>query len=135
MATPASGSRAERGPGGWTSFAGVVLFIAGTFGMIWGLAALLNDEVVTVGGHGGVIVWDFTAWGWIHLIVGALMIVTSLGLFAVRGWARWMGIVFATLNAIIQVGALPAFPIWSLIVLSLDVIVIYQLTTHYEYEG
>jgi hypothetical protein len=65
-------------PSGWAMFASVVLVIAGSLDAFWGLGAILNDEVVTVGGR-GVIVWDFTAWGWIHLILGAILILTALG--------------------------------------------------------
>jgi len=136
MATTASGqtstTRPDPEPSGWAIFAAVILFVSGTFGLIWGLGAILNDKVVTVGGRGGVIVADFTTWGWIHLVVGALMILTCFGLFAMRGWARWTAVFFATLNAILQVGAFPAFPLWSLTAIALDVIVIYQLTVNWE---
>jgi len=120
--------------GGWGAFAGVVLFLAGTFSFLYGLGAVLNDEAVTVGGNGGVIVWDFTTWGWVHMIIGIAMVVVSVGLFTVRGWARWAAIALATINAIAQVSIITAFPIWALIVIALDVIVIYQLTTHW-YRG
>jgi hypothetical protein len=79
-----------------------------------------------------VLIGNFTTWGWIHIVVGAIMIITSLGLFGARGWARWTAIFFAMLQAILQVGIFPAFPLWSLVVIALDVVVIYQLTTHYE---
>jgi hypothetical protein len=130
---PVSGrAGADAGPTGWIVFAGTMLFIVGMFDAIWGLGAVLNDEVVTVGGGHGVLVWDFTAWGWIHIVVGAIMIATSIGLFAMKGWARWAGIFFASLSAILQVGVLTAFPIWALIVIGLDVVVIYQLTARWD---
>ena len=131
--TPASSRPgAEAGPSGWIVFAATMLFIVGMFDAIWGLGAVLNDKVVSVGGHGGVIVADFTVWGWIHIVIGCIMIATSIGLFAMKGWARWMGILFASLSAIFQIGVLPAFPIWALIVVALDVVVIYQLTARWE---
>jgi hypothetical protein len=86
---------------------------------------------VTVGGRGA-IVWDITVWGWIHLLIGLVMIATSVGLFMMKGFARWFGIFFATLSAILQVGVLTAFPIWALIVIALDVVVIYQLTVRWD---
>jgi len=109
-----------------------MLFIVGMFDAIWGLGAVLNDEVVTVGGGKGVLVWDFTAWGWLHIVIGAIMIAAAVGLFAMKGWARWLGILFASISAITQVGVLPAFPIWGLIVIALDVVVIYQLTARWD---
>jgi hypothetical protein len=129
--TPTAVPRREPEPTGWVVFAAVVLLVSGTFGTIWGLAAILNDEVITVGGR-GVIIADFTTWGWVHLVVGAIMIATSFGLFAMSDWARWTAILFAMLNAILQVGAFPVFPLWSLVAIALDVIVIYQLTVRWE---
>jgi hypothetical protein len=123
---------ADAGPTGWIVFAGTMLFIVGMFDAIWGLGAVLNDEVVTVGGGKGVLVWDFTAWGWLHIVIGAIMIAAAVGLFAMKGWARWLGILFASISAITQVGVLPAFPIWGLIVIALDVVVIYQLTARWD---
>ena len=117
--------------GTWGAFAGIMLFLAGTFSFLYGLGAVLNDEAVTVGGNGGVIVWDFTAWGWAHMLLGAAMTAVSLGLFTVKSWARWAAVFFATLNAIAQLSIITAFPIWALIVITLDVIVIYQLTARW----
>jgi hypothetical protein len=118
----------NRGPSGWASFAGVILFLVGTFSVLYGLAAVLNDDVVTVGGGGGVIVWNFTTWGWIHIVIGAIMVATSLGLFWVRPWARVAAVIFATLSAITQIGLITAFPLWSIMIIALDVLVIYHLT-------
>ena len=131
--THGSPERREAELGGWGAFAGVVLFLAGVFSFLYGLAAVLNDEAVTVGGN-GVIVWDFTTWGWVHMIIGLAMAAVSVGLFTVRSWARWAAIAFATINAITQVSVITAFPIWALIVIALDVIVIHQLTVHWYRE-
>jgi hypothetical protein len=125
-----SGALADRGieePGGWAVFAAVVLFIVGMLNALWGLAGILNGDVLTVGG-GEVVIWSLTAWGWIHFLVGLLMVVTAGGLFSMQDWARWTAVVFAALNAIVQVGVITAFPLWSLLVIALDVVVIYQLT-------
>jgi hypothetical protein len=123
-------TRPAEGPTGWVIFAGVVLFVAGFLNFFYGLAGILNDEVVTVQGR-GVIIWDFTAWGWIHLIIGAIMVLTGAGLLAAQGWARGMGVIFASLNAIAQIGLITAFPLWSITLIALDVIVIYQLTARW----
>jgi hypothetical protein len=128
--TPETG-RARGEPSGWIIFAATMLFLVGMFDAIWGLGAILNDKVVTVGGSGA-IVFDITVWGWVHLVIGLLMIATSVGLFMMKGFARWFGIFFAALSAILQVGVLTAFPIWGLIVIALDVVVIYQLTVRWD---
>ena len=64
---------------GWIAFAGVMLFILGSLNAFWGLAGILNDEIVVVGGHGSLI-FDITTWGWVHLILGSLVALAGLGL-------------------------------------------------------
>jgi hypothetical protein len=123
--------RAPAQPRGWAAFAGVVLFIAGWLNFFYGLAGILNDEVVTVQGH-GVAIWDFTAWGWIHLILGVVMVLAAAGLFTGQTWARGVAVVFATLNAIGQIGLITAFPLFSILLIALDVLVIYHLTVAWE---
>jgi hypothetical protein len=123
--------RAPAQPSGWAAFAGVVLFIAGWLNFFYGLAAILNDEVVTVQGR-GVAIWDFTAWGWIHLILGVVMVLAAGGLFTGQTWARGVAVVFATLNAIGQIGLITAFPLFSILLIVLDVLVIYNLTVAWE---
>jgi len=119
---------------GWVIFAAVILFMAGSLGFFYGLGAVLNDEAITVQGR-GVIVWDFTAWGWVHMILGLIMVLTSIGLLRGQGWARGTGIVFATVHAVAQVGLITAFPLWSILLIALDVIVIYQLTARWVPES
>jgi hypothetical protein len=129
--TPTPATEPEPGIGGWALFAALMLVMAGSFGLFYGLAAVLNDDVVTVGGS-GVIVWDFTAWGWVHMALGVVMLGIAFGLFAMKGWARWTAVAIATINAIAQLTIITAFPIWALIVVALDVTVIYQLTVNWK---
>jgi hypothetical protein len=116
---------------GWIVFAALLLTVAGVFDLMWGLAAVLNDDVVTVGGGGGVILWDFTAWGWVHIVLGSVMLAAAMGLYALKSWARTVAIVLATLNAILQIGVMTAFPLWALLAVALDLLVLYGLTTRW----
>ncbi len=116
--------------GGWIVFAGVALLIIGSLDALWGLAAILNNSIVTVGGH-GVVVWDVTAWGWAHLILGLLVAMTGLGVLAEMGWARVLAIVFVSIDAILQFGVFTAFPLWAMLMIILDVTVLYQLTARW----
>lgn len=131
MATSSSRRYDDVGVNGWQAFAGVILFLNGVFGFLYGLAAVLNDEVVTVGGGTGVTVWDFTAWGWVQMVIGVLMASTSIGLFMMKGWARFFALVFCMLNVLVQFGTISAFPLWALLVIALDIIIIYQLTANW----
>jgi hypothetical protein len=132
--TTQAGTRAEPEIGGWIIFAGLMLLVAGGFDLMYGLAALLNDQIVTVGGR-GVVVWDFTVWGWVHLVVGAVMMLTCWGLFAMKGWARWTAVFIATANTMLQFATITAFPLWALMMITLNVIILYQLTVNWPERG
>lgn len=121
----------ERQPTGWTVFAGVLLLIVGSLDALWGLAAVLNDEVVFVGGE-GVLIADVTTWGWIHLILGSIVASTGLGLFAGTEWARFTAIFFVTINTVAQIVWFPAAPLWAFLIIILNVTIIYQLTARWE---
>ena len=121
----------ERQPTGWTLFAGVLLLIVGSLDALWGLAAVLNDEIVFVGGQ-GVMIADVTTWGWIHLILGSIVATTGLGLFAGAEWARWTAIFFVTINIVSQIVWFPAAPLWAFLMIILGATIIYQLTARWE---
>lgn len=121
----------ERQPTGWTVFAGCLLFIIGSLDALWGLAAILNDDVVIVGGNGAIIA-DITTWGWVHFILGSIIALTGLGLFAGSSGARMAAIFFVTVNAVAQIVWFPAAPLWSFLIIILDVAIIYQLTVRWE---
>lgn len=127
---PARGAE-TRQPTGWAVFAGVVLLIIGSLDALYGLAAILNDEVVVVGGH-GVILADFTTWGWVHLILGSIVALTGLGLFAGMSAARWAAVFFVAVNAVAQIVWFTAAPLFAMLIIFLDVVVIYQLTVRWE---
>jgi hypothetical protein len=137
-ASPANGTQrlpAGAGPNGWLAFAGIVLFLNGIFGALFGLAAVLNDDVVTVGGGQGVVIWDFTAWGWISIVLGVVMALTGIGLFTGNAAARWLAVVFTVVNALVQFAYAPAFPLWSLLVIALDIVILYQLIARWQLTG
>lgn len=118
--------------GGWAFFAALVLFLVGAFNVVIGLSAIFSDEVFQVTEE-GLIVLDYTAWGWILLLLGVVMILTCMGLLQGAEWARWTAIFFAMVNAIGQVAFITAFPLWTLLIITLDVIVIYHLTVRWEF--
>jgi hypothetical protein len=71
---------------------------------------------------------DVTAWGWIHLILGIVMILTGFSLFSGKTWAAVVAIALATLSAIANFFFIPYYPFWSILVIGLDVWVIWALT-------
>jgi len=124
-------SQASRGWGSWVAFAGIMLTLIGFFDILQGLTALFNDEYFTVR-EGDLLVFDFTAWGWITLLWGILLIAAGLGLLGGRGWARWFAMFAVFVNAIAQIAFLNAFPIWSTIIIALDVFVLFALTARWD---
>src|SRR3954454_11282912 len=113
--TPAAELRAGgAASNAWLAFAGVLLVLDGIFAALWGLAAIINDNVVTVGGRGGAIIWDLTAWGWFGLVVGVAMTLPGVGLLIGTAPARWLAVLLICAHALIQFPSLSAFPLWSL---------------------
>jgi hypothetical protein len=120
-----------RGWAGWVAFAGIMLALIGFFDVFQGLTALFNDEYFAVRG-GELLVFDFTAWGWITLIWGAVLITAGVGLLSGRGWARVVAIAAVFVNTLAQIAFLAAYPIWSTIIIALDVFVLYALTARWD---
>ena len=110
---------------GWVAFAGTMLAIVGTLNIIYGIAAI-DDANVYVGDTQYVFA-DLNTWGWFLAIVGAVQFVAAFGIWNGAQWARWTGVVAASGNAILQLLFLPAFPLLSLSLLAIDVLVIYGL--------
>ena len=118
---------------GWVGFAGILLVIVGSIDFMQGLIALFEDEYYVVT-PSGFLVFDLTGWGWTMMIWGVLLVLGGLGLLGGQGWARWFAIVVVSLNFIAQLGFLgnSSYPIWSLTVIALNVIVLYALTARWS---
>jgi hypothetical protein len=131
-ATPAThGKTQSRSSGwvGWVYFGGAMMILLGTFNIIEGLVALFNDQYYVPTSQ-GLLVFDITGWGWVHLIIGGIAVVVGVGLFTGATWARITGVALCSLNAIAQLAFLSAYPVWAVIVIALDVLVIWALIVH-----
>jgi hypothetical protein len=115
---------------GWIAFASTVLILLGSFHIIQGLVALFRDEVFVVSKRGLVLNVDYTAWGWFHIVMGTLAILVGASLLAGRMWARIFGVIFAMFSALSNLAFLPAYPIWSAMMIVFDVVVIWAITVH-----
>jgi len=73
---------------------------------------------------------DFTTWGWVHLIGGVIVVAAGIGVFTGQVWARGLGVVVAMISAVINLGFLSAYPVWSSIMILVDILVIWALTVH-----
>ncbi|WP_329447429.1 hypothetical protein OG906_31365 [Streptomyces sp. NBC_01426] len=135
--TPEPSRWSERGGGGYTGsgvmFAGVLLFVDGVLAVLNGIGALANDEVFArVGSY--IYRFDLTAWGWIHLILGVILLVAGVGILKGAAWARALGVGLAALSIIVNFLWLPYQPLWAIIVIAIDIFIIWALlkepTTH-----
>jgi hypothetical protein len=115
---------------GWVVFGGVVLIMMGAFQIVEGLVALFDDGFYAVGSNGLVVDVDYNTWGWVHLVIGALGVLVGAGLLAGNMAARVAGVGIAFLSALANLAFISAYPVWSTIVIVLDVIVIFAIVVH-----
>jgi hypothetical protein len=115
---------------GWIVFAAVMLIMIGLLHAIEGFVALFKDSYYLVRSSGLVVNVDYTAWGWVHLLLGLAIAATGAALFTGRMWARVVAVGLAALSIVANFGFSSAYPIWSLIIVAVDVLVIYALTVH-----
>jgi hypothetical protein len=135
MSTPAASGPTARGQQpalfatGFAMFAGVLMIISGLWGVLAGIAAILNDEVYLRTPE-YVYSFDITGWGWIHLILGAVVAAAGVGVVRAATWAVVVGITLASLSALINFAFIPYYPVWSILIIALDVAIIWALATY-----
>jgi hypothetical protein len=115
---------------GWVLFAAVMMIVLGAFQIVAGLVALLEHHYYLVASSHLVVHVSYTTWGWVHLILGAVIVVVGLGLRTGVMWARILGITLAVVSAIVNLAFIAAYPIWGVLIIALDVVVIYALAVH-----
>ncbi|HJQ47485.1 MAG TPA: hypothetical protein VJ870_14395 [Amycolatopsis sp.] len=118
----------EAGWSGKLAFGGVVMIVAGLFNVIIGLVAVINRDYYVVR-PSGLLVLNLTGWGWLHLILGALIALTGAVLFSGATWARVVTVVLAGFNALASLAFLSVYPFWSIVVIALDIVVIWAVLT------
>ncbi|MFD9408686.1 hypothetical protein ACFWBN_16950 [Streptomyces sp. NPDC059989] len=132
--TPAAGAPRDGGPydarSGWaaggTVFAGVLLLVDGVLAVIKGIVGIAKDDVYSrLGDY--VFKFDVTAWGWIHLVLGIILVIVGAGLLKGTYWARAMGVALAAFDIIVNFMWLPYAPVWAIISIAIGVFVIWAL--------
>jgi hypothetical protein len=113
---------------GWLTFAATLLGLAGTFNIIDGIVGLSKSKFFAA--NATYVFSDLRTWSWILLILGILQLVAAFTLFGGSELARWFGIGTASLNAIGQLMAAPGYPLWSLTMFSIDIVIIYALAVY-----
>ncbi len=116
---------------GGTVFAGVIMILVGCFHAIAGLVAIFDDQFFVVASNYTFKI-DTTAWGWIHLLVGILVVFAGAYVFSGATWARIVGMTLAALSAIANFFFIPYYPFWAIVIIALDVWIIWALSRPIE---
>jgi hypothetical protein len=111
---------------GWRTFAGVLIVLVAIFNFIDGIVAIANTHYL----NSHLVFGDLRSWGWAIIILGAFQFLVGLAILVGQPWAALVGIFFAVLNAIGQLLYLPSYPLWSVIIIAVDVLVIYGLAMY-----
>ncbi len=114
---------------GWTAFAAIMMLMLGVWWIIAGLVAVVDDDFFVVTQE-----WIFkfstTTWGWIHIVLGVVILLSGFGLFTGNVWARTVGVILALFAGLAAFAWLPYFPVWAIIFIAVSVAIIWSLTAH-----
>jgi hypothetical protein len=111
---------------GWLAFASIMLIIAGIGNFIWGITAVARDELLI----NQLLFANLTFWGVIFMIVGAFLVAAGVAVLSKAPWASWFGIIFCALSILFYLFVIWAYPVWSVLVIAIDVLIIYALAAY-----
>ena len=114
---------------GWTVYAAVWMWILGFFHALAGFAAIIEDEFFVLTPN-YLFKLDVTSWGWIHLILGIVVLFAGFALFNGAVWARSIGVAIAVVSILVNFAWLPWYPIWGILMITANTFVIWALTVH-----
>jgi hypothetical protein len=115
---------------GWIAFASSMMILLGSFQAIQGFVAIFDEGFYHTTESGLVVNIDYTAWGWTHLLLGVLIAISGVGVLLGNLAARTVAVIVVALSAIVNLLFIEAYPIWGIIIITVDVLVIYALTVH-----
>jgi len=114
----------------WMFFAGGMLVLIGVIQVITGLVSLFRDQVYAVRPDRLLVNVSYDVWGWTHLVLGVLLVVLGYAVLSAKRWARFTAAGLAGVSALVNFVFLPAYPVWAVIVIALDLIVVFALLVH-----
>jgi molecular chaperone DnaJ len=132
---PRSGRGVTAGLGGWHAtgrgllvFASVLLLVTGVVSLVGGIAAFSGAQILIAGARS--VSSGLRAWGWVMAILGAVQLVTAAGVWAGSQLARWLAVAAVGLTAIGQMFFIPAYPLWSVLIVAVDAVALWELCAH-----
>ena len=113
---------------GWLLFAGIMILIAGILNTIWGIAAI--DKASFFVEDERFIIEDLSTMGWVILIIGIVQLFAAFSIWSGGGFGRWIGIIAASFSAVGALLSIPGYPLWSIAVFGVDLLIIYGLAAY-----
>jgi uncharacterized membrane protein len=126
---PAHGADTTGWVVGLSLFAGILMMITGLFNAMEGVVALARNEVYAITPR-YIFAFDLTTWGWIQIILGVIVLAAGVGVITGQLWGRVVGITIATLTILANFAFIPYYPVWSLLIIALNVFVIWALCVY-----
>ncbi len=114
---------------GWVHFAGILMIVRAFFQGFSGVVALTKPTTFVLTEE-RLAVFNFMAWGWIHIVIAILLLTAGFSVLGGGTWGRVVGVIMTTLAIFANLAFLPAYPVWSVIALVLDIIILYALLVH-----
>jgi hypothetical protein len=114
---------------GWIMFGAFLLMLNGVLQMISGFAGIFSPDYFVVTSN-SLLLLTHTGWGWLNLLIGLLVFSTGVSLLSGKAWARVSSVIIISLAAIAHLGFLNAYPLWGIVLLTLDVFILYALIKH-----
>ncbi len=115
---------------GWIIFAGVTMIVLGAFSIIEGLVAVFQSGFYAVTTSHLIVHVNYTTWGWVHFGIGVAAVLIGFGVMTGALWARILGIAVAVISAIVNLAFIAAYPVWGIIIIAIDIVIIYALAVH-----
>lgn len=114
---------------GWAYFAGFMMMVLGGLQIIEGLTGIFRQSYFIVT-QNHLLVFDYKAWGWVNLILGIIVLIAGYELFRGALWARILAITLAAISIIANMAYMDAYPLWSILIIVLNILVVYALLIH-----
>ena len=115
---------------GIIAFASIMLCVLGVFHAVMGLMAIFQEDYFLVGEAGLMVEVDYTAWGWTHLLLGIIVACAGVALTMGATWARIVAVAVAVMSMLTNLAFMSAYPLWSIIMIAVNILVIYAVTVH-----
>lgn len=114
---------------GWVAFAAIMMVLAGLFHIFAGVVGLFSNDVYVFGEQN---VWlvSYTTWAWTHVVWGLLAVWAGSSLMKGNMFGRVVAIMVALISAVVNLAFIPIYPIWSILIITIDVLVLYAVTVH-----